>query len=218
MKQLHAACTQAINAAQALQANQANKKRLPAPAFKPGDTVFLDVRYLPRQRPTLKIDNVRAGPYKIISMKTPLIAVLRLPDGSNISNEFHVSKLRPASPDAFPVQHDPQPDPVIVNSNHEPEYEVERIIDSRIRRRSLQYLVKWVGYSAPTWEPQDNMANAPQAVADFHQQFPTAATSSTIALTYHATARRSSRSSKGGVMKGLHARISCDEHYGLATF
>ncbi|KAK0394157.1 hypothetical protein QR680_000596 [Steinernema hermaphroditum] len=36
-------------------------------------------------------------------------------------------------------------------------YQVERIIDSRRRGKSQQFLVKWVGYTEPTWEPRANI-------------------------------------------------------------
>jgi hypothetical protein len=51
------------------------------------------------------------------------------------------------------------------------EYEVEQILDSRVRRRQLQYLVMWKGYpiSEATWEPVSHLQNAPDAIHNFHQ-------------------------------------------------
>jgi hypothetical protein len=34
---------------------------------------------------------------------------------------------------------------------------VQEVLDSRIRRNQLQYLVKWTGYEQPTWEPARNL-------------------------------------------------------------
>ena len=47
------------------------------------------------------------------------------------------------------------------------------ILDSKLVRIRLFYLVDWVGYeSERSWEPADNMENAADAVADFHATFP----------------------------------------------
>ena len=50
------------------------------------------------------------------------------------------------------------------------EFEVHSILDSRVRRRKLEYLVDWVGYDASdrTWEPARALTNTGAAVADFH--------------------------------------------------
>ena len=44
------------------------------------------------------------------------------------------------------------------------------ILDSRLHRGNLQYLVKWLGYTEEynTWEPLSNLKNAEEAVKDFH--------------------------------------------------
>ncbi len=57
----------------------------------------------------------------------------------------------------------------------EKEFEVSKIIDSRINRRRLEYLVHWQGYevSEQTWEPVANLTNAPKMIKKFHCQYPT---------------------------------------------
>jgi hypothetical protein len=54
------------------------------------------------------------------------------------------------------------------------EYEVEEILDSKLVRKKLYYLVLWKGYpiSEATWEPPDHLSNAAQAVRDFHLRYP----------------------------------------------
>ena len=56
----------------------------------------------------------------------------------------------------------------------EEEYEVERVLDSRIHRGKLQYLGHWRGYppSEQTWEPADHLSNARSAVQAFHHRNP----------------------------------------------
>ena len=53
---------------------------------------------------------------------------------------------------------------------------VEEILNSRVFRRRLQYLVKWEGYGMEgnTWEYSENIDNALEKVADFHRCNPAA--------------------------------------------
>ncbi|KAF9799378.1 hypothetical protein IEO21_10571 [Rhodonia placenta] len=65
-------------------------------------------------------------------------------------------------------------EPPAIEVEGDKEYEVERIKDSRIFQRQLQYLVKWKGYddSHTSWEPACNVANAPALIANFHPNAP----------------------------------------------
>ena len=51
----------------------------------------------------------------------------------------------------------------------EPEYEVERIVDHRIVRTGVHYLVKWTGWpeESNTWEPEKNLANCKQMLRNY---------------------------------------------------
>lgn len=148
MSNVHRQCQDAIALAQAFQESYANEKRLPAPRYEEGDLVYLNVRHLRRARPTAKLDHVRAGPYRIVQMKTPLVAKLDLPEDVLIDNNFHVSLLRPA-PEGLPSQAEERPPPLDVDTNA---YVVEAILNHRRHRGKLQYLVKWRGYDDTNWE------------------------------------------------------------------
>ena len=86
-----------------------------------------------------------------------------------IHNVFHVSLLDPAAADPYPGQVVPPPAPVEVDG--EQEWHVEEILDSKLVRGRLRYLVKWVGYDQADWEPAENV-NKLLAVEDFHRRYP----------------------------------------------
>ena len=58
--------------------------------------------------------------------------------------------------------------------DEEEQYEVEKILDSKVVRKKFKYLVKWKGYpdSENSWEPEENVKDAKQAVAKFHKEHP----------------------------------------------
>jgi hypothetical protein len=61
-----------------------------------------------------------------------------------------------------------------IQVNGEVEYEVEAIIDSKLVRNQLKYLVHWKGYTVMdrTWEPASNLSHCKEMVKKFHQAHP----------------------------------------------
>jgi hypothetical protein len=51
------------------------------------------------------------------------------------------------------------------------EYEVDKILATRLRRGRRQYLILWLGYDASeaTWEHEENLENAQDAIAEFQE-------------------------------------------------
>ena len=49
-----------------------------------------------------------------------------------------------------------------------PEYEVEAVLDMRGKKKdnTREFLIRWVGYDVPTWEPEDELNN-PQLIKQF---------------------------------------------------
>ena len=89
---------------------------------------------------------------------------------------YNVSKLKESMEDEnlHGPTHDPPPPEII---NNQEEYEVERILDSRMSgRQGLQYLVKWKGYGNEenSWEPERNLANAQDLLQHYHRDHPQA--------------------------------------------
>ena len=85
---------------------------------------------------------------------------------------FHASLLEPYQASLWAGRMQELPPPVEVE--RELEYEVHEILDSKMERRRLFYLVDWVGYGPEerTWEPATNVEHAKNAVADFHRTHP----------------------------------------------
>ncbi|CAJ0934142.1 unnamed protein product [Ranitomeya imitator] len=120
----------------------ANHRRCVGPRLRVGDLVWLSSRYIPMKVSSPKFKPPFIGPYRISEVLNPVSFRLTLPASFSIHNVFHRSLLRryvaPVVPSVDP------PAPVLVEG--ELEYVVEKILDSRISRRKLQYLVKWKGY------------------------------------------------------------------------
>ncbi|KNZ78966.1 Chromobox like protein, partial [Termitomyces sp. J132] len=72
----------------------------------------------------------------------------------------------------FPSQCPSRLPPIKVEDKYH--YKVNKILDSRIVRSQLQYLVRWKGYGPEDnmWEPQKNPDRAPNKLWDFHRQNP----------------------------------------------
>jgi hypothetical protein len=53
--------------------------------------------------------------------------------------------------------------------NSETEFEVERLMDKRIKNRRIEYLVKWVGYpdDKSTWEPRSSLTDAQESIDEY---------------------------------------------------
>ncbi|CAJ0962151.1 unnamed protein product [Ranitomeya imitator] len=120
----------------------ANRRRCVGPRLRVGDLVWLSSRHVPMKVSSPKFKPRFIGPYKISEALNPVSFHLALPASFAIHNVFHRSLLRryvaPMVPSVDP------PAPVLVEG--ELEYVVEKILDSRVSRWKLQYLVKWKGY------------------------------------------------------------------------
>jgi Chromo (CHRromatin Organisation MOdifier) domain len=152
-----------------------NRRRSPAPDFQPGDLVWLDHSDIKTTRPSAKLAHRRLGPFAVERQVGKGAYKLKLPPRySRLHPVFPVVKLTPALPDPIPGRRSaPPPPPVLVDG--EEHFTVEKILDSRVRRGRLQYLVKWKGYDDGhnSWEPREDVAS-PALVKRFHSQHPTA--------------------------------------------
>ena len=53
---------------------------------------------------------------------------------------------------------------------------MEEVLNSRLKRGKLEYLVKWSGYTDDhnTWEPKLNLTNSKELINNFHKSNPSA--------------------------------------------
>lgn len=102
---------------------------------------------------------------------------LDLPASMRIHPIFSPDKLRKASNDPLPGQHDEPGEPVVVHEQEE--WEVDRILASRLFRGKLKYRVNWKGHDPDLqWYPARNFKGA-------HMLFGTSIFSILIALGRH---------------------------------
>ena len=121
-------------------------KHKDTPKYKEGNLVWLEGKNLRTAQPTPKLTARRHGPFKVVQVMSPINYRLELPMQWSIHPVFHINLLtlyRETITHGANYQHLP---PDLVDNAEE--YEVEKILDSRLfgRRWRLQYLVKWKGY------------------------------------------------------------------------
>uniref|UniRef100_A0A8C5CMX5 Integrase catalytic domain-containing protein n=1 Tax=Gadus morhua TaxID=8049 RepID=A0A8C5CMX5_GADMO len=76
---------------------QANRRRLPAPLYVPGQRVWLRAKDLPLKGISPKISPRFIGPFEIEAIINPCAVRLRLPPSLRIHPTFHVSQVKPVS-------------------------------------------------------------------------------------------------------------------------
>lgn len=164
MKSTLAIAKDVLSRAQDRQAQYANQYRKEG-TFKIGDEVLLSTENIQlgtqKRRPSKKLTPKFIGPFKIIQKISDVTYKLDLPNTMRIHPVFHISLLKPfhPSPQEF-VGRAQLPPPPIINEDGEEEFFVEKLLDKRIQRGQVQYLVKWEGYddSENQWLPVKDIA------------------------------------------------------------
>ena len=173
-REIHDQAKAQLERAQAKYKENYDVRHQQAPTFEPGDLVWLSRRHISTTRPSSKLDVKRLGPFKILETvgESKLAYRLELPTQMRVHPVFHVSLLEPHRKNRFPGRVQPPPPPVEIDDGME--WEVESVLDSRIRYGKIEYLVHWQGYGPHerTWEPLPNLQNSGEAIAAFHQRHP----------------------------------------------
>jgi len=108
-----------------------NRKRTPAPMYKPGDRVYLDTSDIKTTCPSPKLLHCRLRPFEIESQVGPSAYRLKLPHRMRqLHPVFNVVKLSAAPEDPILGRKlQAPPPPTIVNGKEE--WKVEEILNSR---------------------------------------------------------------------------------------
>ena len=134
-------------------------KHKDTPKYKEGDLVWLEGKNLRTAQPTPKLGARRHGLFKVVQVMSPINYRLELPTQWSIHPVFHIDLLTPYQETITHSANYQRPPPDLVDNAEE--YEVEKILDSRLfgRRRWLQYLIKWKGYpdSDNMWVDKDDV-------------------------------------------------------------
>ena len=174
LQSLHSELSSTLSRAVAVQKEFADRKRSPHPDLPIGSLVYLDARNIRTLRPSKKLDYKKLGPFKVLAQINPVAYRLELPLSlSRLHPVFHVSLLEPVYLSGIPGRSQDPPPPVSVDSSSTPSFEVADILDVRVFRNRLEYLVTWKGFgpSDNAWDPLDNLDNCDDILSSFHLHF-----------------------------------------------
>ena len=111
---------------------------MPAPEFRVGDLVWLNRCNIETTHPSQKLDQKRLGPFEIVNVvgESKVAFELKLPSHWRIHPVFHASLLDPYQANKIRGREQLLPPPPDI-VNGELEYEIEAVLDSRVRRNKL---------------------------------------------------------------------------------
>ncbi|MBW0505520.1 hypothetical protein O181_045235 [Austropuccinia psidii MF-1] len=145
------------------------------PDFQPGDKVWLSSKNIKITRPTQKLSERWLGPFEVLKEIGSHEYHLKFPQQwKSFHPVFHVSLLEPVKKATIPNQNQLPPPPVIVEVQEE--WKVAQVLDSKINRDTLFYLVEWKGFNEDpertTWEPAFNLTDSPDLFKDPNTLYP----------------------------------------------
>ena len=167
----------AIRKAQEKMASHYNARHRSPTKIAINQKVWLEATNIKDTRPTKKLSAKRYGPFKVIARVGETSYKLELPESWRLIHPvFHETLLTPYESPTFSNQKKTPPPPPEVIGN-ELEYEVEKILDSRRRKRGrsyqIEFLIKWKGYDSEhnSWEKKSDI-HAPELMAQFRKKYP----------------------------------------------
>jgi hypothetical protein len=144
--------------------------------FKPftlGQKVWLESKNLKLPFKSKKIAPKRHGPFKITKVLSPLTYQLELPETWKIHDIFHATLLSAVTENDIHGPNPEPPPPDLIDG--EEEYEVEGILNHRIRRGQTEYYIKWKNYDHEenSWETEAQLLpHAKETLDEYLKQHP----------------------------------------------
>ncbi|MBW0537509.1 hypothetical protein O181_077224 [Austropuccinia psidii MF-1] len=137
--------------------------------------LWISSKSIKSTRPTKKLSERWLGSFPILKKVSTHAYHHKLQSQwKSIHPVLHISLLEKFKTSTIPSRHQEPPPPIIIEE--EGEWEVSQILDSKLNRGKLWYLVEWKGFSQDsersTWEPTENLKNCPELVKDFHSLYP----------------------------------------------
>jgi hypothetical protein len=139
-------------------------------SYKVGEQILVCAKYrnIKHGKTNRKLLPKWIGPFKVVQKVGPVSYQLEMNPGWRVHHVFHVSLLELYKSDGRV-----RPPPPQIELEGALEYEVETIERHRTtgRKRPIKtsYLVAWKGYGPEhnSWEPEANVANAPEKIAEY---------------------------------------------------
>lgn len=166
-----------LRSAKLAQARVYDQHSKPSPVYKSGDLVWLTRRFIPSQRPSLKLDFRRVGPFVVDRMVGLNAVRLRLGDTfSRLHPVFNISLISPfIDPRVAGRANTTAPDPGSSIPIHQWRH-VTAILDYRLRgKKHPEYLLRWLHGSPAddTWVPLTDISTSLDPfLLQFHHCFP----------------------------------------------
>jgi len=178
LAKLHDHVRQEMAKAQLQYQKYADARRLPAPNYKLGDQVFLEMQNISTTQTSRKLGPKRTGPYTIEKVINKNAVRFKLPESFGPTHPtINVSKLEPAPKEYISGRKQPAPAPVQVDGHEQ--WEVSKVLESRCILAKLHYRFLWLGFEDDdteqrAWQPAENAAGAEEALREFHEAHPNA--------------------------------------------
>jgi hypothetical protein len=161
-------------------------------SFKLGDKAFITLAgsmlpgYHLQNTISHKLSAQCVGPFKVKRAVGRLTYELKLPTTWKIHSIISVAHLEPFKDDSYHRSEPPVADVIVDESGEHEEWEADEIVTERYNkgRKRNEWLIKWklFGPEHNTWEPLDNLTNAPELLDQFCSSKNPIATGSTFFL------------------------------------
>ncbi|MBW0528649.1 hypothetical protein O181_068364 [Austropuccinia psidii MF-1] len=133
----------------------ADRNRTISPDFQPGKKLWLASKNIKTKRPTKKLSDRLLGPFEVLKRIGSHSYHLKLPfQWKSVHPVFHVSLLEPVKQSRIPNQNQFPPPPVLVEEQEE--WKVAKVVDSKLKRGKVCYILEWKGASE---DPEKQLGN-----------------------------------------------------------